>query len=521
MKGLTRATLSAALSVCTLAGLGACNFNLTEQPLSSRVILDGTFKPAPVFKNVNLLRSINLEKGFVRETVNVQIENVHSKAQDEYYVPFSASVVDRVGGLEVRDKKEPNKAGFEVALVEFDPFSPTQFYRVRLPEALKPKDQVTLSISYWILSAFEPLPAAIEQLEKQYLAYHFSAYTPSAYETSKQKTKVKFLNVDVPDFTTLPAKNNVEGKEDPQRQGSTFVYGPYSNVPAGVDEPVRVRYEFTKPVNHVSVLERDLEVSQWGGNLATEERYQLTNKGARLSKNFNRAAWATAAFYNPTTSALRELRFPLHAGASDPYYTDDIGNVSTSRFRSNIREATLELKPRYPLFGGWRYKFRVGWNAKLEKYLRRISRSTAPTSSVGTSAPTDGYILKVPFLEGPRQPEGVEYEKVIVRVTLPEGATNVRYQVAADAAAGRPVSLVAAEVGLHKTFLDTLGRTTLTLVAVNLVDDASGKDIYVTYSLPLSAVLRKPLTIVTGLLGVFVTAWFVGKIDTSIGRGAR
>ena len=43
----------------------------------------------------------------------------------------------------------------------------------------------------------------------------------------------------------------------------------------------------------------------------------------------------------------------------------------------------------------------------------------------------------------------------------------------------------------------------------------------VTYSLPLSAVLRKPLTIVTGLLGVFVTAWFVGKIDTSIGRGAR
>ena len=122
MKGLTRATLSAALSVCTLAGLGACNFNLTEQPLSSRVILDGTFKPAPVFKNVNLLRSINLEKGFVRETVNVQIENVHSKAQDEYYVPFSASVVDRVGGLEVRDKKEPNKAGFEVALVEFDPF---------------------------------------------------------------------------------------------------------------------------------------------------------------------------------------------------------------------------------------------------------------------------------------------------------------------------------------------------------------------------------------------------------------
>ena len=114
--------LSATLFLCTLAGLGACNFNLTEQPLSSRIILDATFKPAPVFKNVNLLRSINLEKGFVRESINVQIENIHSKAQDEYYVPFSAGVVDRVGGLEVRDRKDPDKAGFEVALVEFDSF---------------------------------------------------------------------------------------------------------------------------------------------------------------------------------------------------------------------------------------------------------------------------------------------------------------------------------------------------------------------------------------------------------------
>ena len=34
----------------------------------------------------------------------------------------------------------------------------------------------------------------------------------------------------------------------------------------------------------------------------------------------------------------------------------------------------------------------------------------------------DSYILNIPFLEGPKQPEGFGYEQVQVRVLLPEGA---------------------------------------------------------------------------------------------------
>lgn len=114
--------------------------------------------------------------------------------------------------------------------------------------------------------------------------------------------------------------------------------------------------------------------------------------------------------YSPATSALKELKMPLKVGSLNPYFTDDIGNVSTSRFRSNVREANLELKPRYPVFGGWKYSFRVGWDADLNHSLRKLN--------VG-----DGYVLKVPFLEGPKMSEGVSYEKVVLRVILPEGAT--------------------------------------------------------------------------------------------------
>ena len=71
-------------------------------------------------------------------------------------------------------------------------FSPTEFYLIHLPEPLQPKAQQTLSISYSILSILSPVPATINQFDKQYVQYTFSAYTPSAYVTEKQKTKVKF-----------------------------------------------------------------------------------------------------------------------------------------------------------------------------------------------------------------------------------------------------------------------------------------------------------------------------------------
>ena len=103
--------------------------------------------------------------------------------------------------------------------------------------------------------------------------------------------------------------------------------------------------------------------------------------------------------------------------------------------------------------------------------------------------------------------------------------------------------------------MDTLGRTTLKLTAMNLVDDARDTELIVrfpllplyispppypnlsplktipgririsnlihlqvTYTYPLTSALRKPLTIFLGIMSVFVTAWGINMIDTSIGK---
>ena len=111
--------ITAGLSLLSTAY--AAQPNVTT-PLSSHQILPNNFKPPQVFKNVNLLRNINLEKGYVRETVNVVIENADKKPQDEYYIPFKAEFIGKVGGLEVRDKKDAGKPPFRSEVVEYDPY---------------------------------------------------------------------------------------------------------------------------------------------------------------------------------------------------------------------------------------------------------------------------------------------------------------------------------------------------------------------------------------------------------------
>jgi len=354
---------------------------------------------------------------------------------------------------------------------------------IHFPEPLAPSSQITLGISYYLLGSLQPLPAAIKQDDRQYLTYSFPAYAPSAYTTVSQKTKVKFPNTNVPDYTTT---SGLKSGSDPDRQGSTYTYGPYdtANVaPGTAGERITVRYEFTKPVLTASLLERDLEVSHWGGNLATEERYWLRNDGANLSNHFSRVVWTTRSFQGLPTSALHELKYPLKPGSVDPYFTDDIGNVSTSRYRPSPRpgrEAHLELKPRYPVFGGWKYSFRVGWNNDLSAFLRRV-----------VSTGTDSYVLKVPFLEGPKIPEGIQYERVVVRVILPEGATNVRYETLDDgrASTGLPdPSRIAANITRHVTYMDTLGRTALTLTVDNLSDEARDAQLIVSVPCPFTNV---------------------------------
>jgi oligosaccharyltransferase complex subunit alpha (ribophorin I) len=65
--------------------------------------------------------------------------------------------------------------------------------------------------------------------------------------------------------------------------------------------------------------------------------------------------------------------------------------------------------------------------------------------------------------------------------------------------------------------MDTVGRPTLHLTAINAVDEWRDKDLIVTYDYPWTASYRKPLTIAAAVGSLFVAIWIVGNIDTRIG----
>lgn len=99
------------LALLGVAGLINAESNDTEQRRSSP-----TFTPQH-FRNVNLVRNINLDKSYARETINVVIENIDTNPQSEYFIAFEPGTGSRLGGVEVKDKKVAENTGFIVAAI--------------------------------------------------------------------------------------------------------------------------------------------------------------------------------------------------------------------------------------------------------------------------------------------------------------------------------------------------------------------------------------------------------------------
>lgn len=90
--------------------------------------IESAFRPPQHWQHNNLVRSINLEKSYPREYVNVVIENISPSPQDEYYILFEGDRVGRVGSLEVKDKKLAGSRPFAVQLLGSDAFRCVQSY---------------------------------------------------------------------------------------------------------------------------------------------------------------------------------------------------------------------------------------------------------------------------------------------------------------------------------------------------------------------------------------------------------
>ena len=136
-------------------------------------------------------------------------------------------------------------------------------------------------------------------------------------------------------------------------------------------------------------------------------------------------------------SSIKNFKTLLPASSSDVYYRDDIGNISTSHMKVMDDAVELDLRPRFPLFGGWKTHYVIGYNVPSYEYLFYSGSQ---------------HVLNMRLVD--HIFDDMLVEETEVKVILPEGISDVELST--------PYSMTRRDDDKHFTYLDTTGRTVVT-----------------------------------------------------------
>ncbi|VVT49039.1 uncharacterized protein SAPINGB_P002074 [Magnusiomyces paraingens] len=475
--------LFSSLSLVTLTAINC---------LASSVL---AFTPPAVFENLVLSRKLDLSGSYVRETVALSIKNTGPKSESVYYFAFEPEHFANIAVFEARLKtSDGSRIIHAVPAEETNDKENVNYYTLTFTEPIEPKEEASIQIGIAYINSIFPSPEFGEQSDPQLLAYENSRFTVSAYPSVRQNLKILTIGLGPQDINYEDAQESFSGNYtlEPTVNEGVLVYGPFDNVPPYTSNSFIVQYEYPRAVVKTVQLQRDIWISHWGSTASFVETYQFHHFGTKLKEGFSRLGYMQrATSYNLNVASYKGIEIHLPEKAREPFYTDLVGNVSTSSFSQQEDHTSLVLRPRYPLFGGWNYNFTIGWSVDLAEYVKTLG--------------PDKYLLRVPLLEGPGE---MSYDEVIVNLILPEGATDI------DVAALQP--FLPETTYITKSYLDFSGRPTVQLVYKNLIDSYKRTSIFVTYTYTTQAAYKKPLAVSGVFAALFTAILFLSKVDIKI-----
>lgn len=248
-----------------------------------------------------------------------------------------------------------------------------------------------------------------------------------------------------------------------------------------------IHYENNSPFLTVTRLERTIEVSHWG-NIAVEETIDILHSGAVLKGPFSRYDFQKDS--RNSQPSVKSYKTILPASATGVYYRDTNGNISTSAMRVLKDSVELDLRPRFPLFGGWKTHYTLGYNVPSFEYLFNSG---------------ENHLLKMRLVD--HIFDDMVIDEIIVKIILPEGASNIKLIT--------PYPVTRLADSIHHTYLDTFGRPVISYTKKNLVENHI-HDFNLKYTFSKVLMLQEPLLVVGFLyiLFVFVIIWM--RLDFSI-----
>lgn len=196
---------------------------------------------------------------------------------------------------------------------------------------------------------------------------------------------------------------------------------------------------------------------------------------------------------NTAQHSIKSYRTVLPASAHSIYYRDSNGNISTSTLRTRKEWTELELRPRFPLFGGWQSSYILGYSVPSYQYLFK--------------KPTGEYVLIIRLLD--HIFDDMIVEETTTSIVLPVGVSNVKVLVPYD------VEKLPDEITYK--YLDNIGRTVVRLSKTNLVEQHI-QDVEISYNWQPHLLLHEPLLITVALFLLFVAVIIYVRLDFSISK---
>merc|ERR1712141_466115 len=354
------------------------------------------------------------------------------------------------------------------------------FYRIELKKPLSPKDSVTVEVETILAKALELFPKELVQKEKQLVLFKGNHYVFLPYKTKTQTTKVTLSGTAIESYSKLKPVSVSD---------AVITYGPYANVePLSFDE-MSVHYENNSPFLVVSHMERVVELSMWG-NIAIEETIEARHNGAALKGSFSRYEFQRE---NSGVAAIKSFKTFLPASANGVYYRDDIGNISTSAMRVLDDAVELDLRPRFPLFGGWKTHYVMGYNVPSYEYLYNSG---------------DNFVLSMRLLD--HVFDDMLVEDFTLKVILPEGSNVGKFDA--------PYPTKRLPDGLHYTYLDTKGRPVVTVKNVGDLTEKHIMDFELAFKFSKFSMIMEPLMLIVAFLIFFFFAFIYVRLDFSISK---
>ncbi|XP_017280633.1 dolichyl-diphosphooligosaccharide--protein glycosyltransferase subunit 1 [Kryptolebias marmoratus] len=444
---------------------------LVVAALSSEVSADGLV-------NEDVKRTLDLSTHLAKITTEIVLSNQGQSSVHSFVLAVEADLAPHLAfiGASVKgDEEEDGTLELEQTTVRGQR---GEFYKVQLPSSLAPGAQLKAKVDMTFSHVLKPFPTQITQAERQLVIFQGNHYWFSPYPTRSQTTRVRLASKTVESYTKLG---------NPSKTDEIIEYGPFRDIAPFSEDTMKIHYENNTPFLTITGITRTIEVSHWG-NIAVEETVDLRHTGAILKGPFSRYDYQRQS--DSGISSVKSFKTILPASAQDVYYRDEIGNISTSHLQVLDDSVEVEVRPRFPLFGGWKTHYIIGYNLPSYEYLYTLG---------------DQYALKMRLVDHVYDDQVID--DMTVKIILPEGAKNIHVDT--------PYKIDRMPNQLHYTYLDTFGRPVLVATKSNLVEQHI-QDFVVHYTFNKILMLQEPLLVVGAFYILFFTVIIYVRLDFAI-----